>query len=121
MYNLKDKEEKELGEYSEYEISKDRKKMLLTKSKKYYLIDLPKSTIKTSSAIDLSNMTMHINYAQEWKQIYDEAWRQMRDFFYMENMHGLDWNKMHEKYAVFLPYVKPVSYTHLTLPTKRIV
>jgi tricorn protease len=106
MYKVKDKEEKELGEYSGYEISKDRKKMLLAKSKNYYLIDLPKSTIKTSSAIDLSNMTMHIDFAQEWKQIYDEAWRQMRDFFYVENMHGLDWNKMHEKYAVFLPYVK---------------
>jgi tricorn protease len=29
----------------------------------------------------------------------------MRDFFYVPNMHGLDWKAMHDKYAVLLPYV----------------
>lgn len=51
-------------------------------------------------------MDMWVDYAQEWKQIYDEAWRQMRDFFYVENMHGVNWKAMHAKYAELVPYVR---------------
>ena len=36
---------------------------------------------------------------------YNEAWRQMRDFFYAPNMHGVDWEAMRDKYAALLPYV----------------
>src|SRR6185295_1818943 len=41
----------------------------------------------------------------EWKQIFDEAWRINRDYFYAPNMHGIDWEQQHEKYAAFLPHV----------------
>jgi len=50
-------------------------------------------------------MEVLIDNKAEWKQIYNEAWRQMRDFFYDPNMHGVDWKKMHDKYAELLPYV----------------
>ncbi len=39
----------------------------------------------------------------EWTQIFHEAWRINRDYFYASNMHGVDWNAMKQKYAVFLP------------------
>lgn len=48
---------------------------------------------------------MTVDLKAEWKQIYDESWRQMRDYFYDPNMHGVDWEAMHEKYAPLLPYV----------------
>jgi len=57
-------------------------------------------------SVDLSDMKVWVDYRQEWKQIYDESWRQMRDFFYVENMHGVDWEAMHKKYDVLIPYVK---------------
>jgi tricorn protease len=50
-------------------------------------------------------MKVYIDKDQEWKQIFDEAWRQMRDFFYVENMHGVNWPAMKEKYGQMLPYV----------------
>jgi tricorn protease len=50
-------------------------------------------------------MKVWVDYQQEWKQIYDESWRQMRDFFYVANMHGVDWKAMHDKYAALVPYV----------------
>ncbi|MHB8842834.1 MAG: PDZ domain-containing protein, partial [Candidatus Aquicultor sp.] len=55
--------------------------------------------------IEFSNMSVLIDNKAEWKQIYDEAWRQMRDFFYDPKMHGVDWKKKHDKYAVMLPNV----------------
>lgn len=47
-----------------------------------------------------------VDHAAEWAQIFDESWRVTRDNFYVENMHGVDWEAMHDKYAVMLPYVR---------------
>jgi len=89
------------------EISRDLKKFLVSTSKeKFYIIDMPTTDIKLENELNLSDLKVWVNNQEEWAQIYNEAWRQMRDFFYVENMHGVDWNKMREKYEVFLPHVK---------------
>jgi tricorn protease len=41
----------------------------------------------------------------EWEQIFNEAWRINRDYFYDPHMHGADWPAMKEKYAQFLPHL----------------
>jgi len=105
LYNLKDKKEITLGQYYSYSISENYKKMLIRKSGKYYVIDLPSNEIKLENSVDLTNMKVWVNKKEEWKQIYDESWRQMRDFFYDPNMHGVDWKKIHDKYAILVPFV----------------
>jgi tricorn protease len=50
-------------------------------------------------------MKMTVNRKQEWEQIFNESWRQMRDFFYDPGMHGIDWGMMKAKYQPLLPYV----------------
>ncbi|NIM50509.1 MAG: peptidase S41, partial [Gemmatimonadales bacterium] len=52
---------------------------------------------------------VRIDPRAEWKQIYHEAWRINRDYFYDPNMHGADWAAMREKYAVFLPHLSARS------------
>ena len=42
---------------------------------------------------------------QEFKQIFNEGWRNQRDYLYVPNMHGADWPKMREMYGQLLPYV----------------
>ena len=105
VYDLKQKKESELGSDMGFDITADGKKMLVRQRNRYFMIDLPSSKISTDKSIDLSDLKIWVDNRQEWKQIYDEAWRQMRDFFYVANMHGLDWKAIHEKYAVMLPYV----------------
>lgn len=105
MFDLKNKKETELGTGMRFEITANNKKMLIGQGQKYAIIDLPTSKINLEKYIDLSDVKVWVNLHEEWKQIYDEAWRQMRDFFYVPNMHGVDWNAMHDKYAVMLPYV----------------
>ncbi|NVK53552.1 MAG: PDZ domain-containing protein, partial [Flavobacteriaceae bacterium] len=39
-------------------------------------------------------------------QIFEEAWRYERDYFYDPGMHGRDWNKVHKRYAPLIPFVK---------------
>ncbi|MCK5878354.1 MAG: PD40 domain-containing protein, partial [Holophagae bacterium] len=55
--------------------------------------------------LDLSEMTMKIDPRTEWKQIYADGWRIYRDWFYAENLHGVDWNAMKDKYIELLPFV----------------
>ena len=43
--------------------------------------------------------------AEEWAQIFDEVWRRFRDFFYVENMHGYDWEALRERTAPWLDHV----------------
>jgi tricorn protease len=105
MYDLKQKKESDLGADMAFDITADGKKMLVSQRNRFSMIDLPSSKINLEKYIDLSDVKVWVNNQQEWKQIYDEAWRQMRDFFYVPNMHGLDWKAMHDKYAVMLPYV----------------
>ena len=49
---------------------------------------------------------MYLDPPAEWRQIYREAWRFDRDFFYVPNYHGADWNAVYDKYVTFLPYVR---------------
>jgi len=105
VYDLKQKKESELGADLAFDITADGKKMLVRQRNRFSMIDLPSSKINLEKYIDLADVKVWVNNQQEWKQIYDEAWRQMRDFFYVPNMHGLDWKAMHDKYAVMLPFV----------------
>ena len=107
MYDLEKQKETELGQGMNYTLSADGKNMLVTKGGEYWVMDTPTAKINLEDkAIDLSGLKMYVVKQAEWKQIYDECWRQMRDFFYVSNMHGVDWPAMREKYAVLLPFAK---------------
>ncbi|MGA2982768.1 MAG: S41 family peptidase [Terriglobia bacterium] len=56
-------------------------------------------------ALNLSSLDMRIDPRAEWKQMFNEAWRQERDFFFEASMNGVDWPKERDRYAVLLPYV----------------
>ena len=50
-------------------------------------------------------MKVQLDRRAEWKQIYGECWRQMRDFLYAPNMQGVDWPQKRARYEPLLPYV----------------
>ena len=64
----------------------------------------PKAAL--TDKVSLADMKATVDYSQEWPQVFDEVWRAFRDGFYLENMHGRDWNAIKAQYAVLLPYVK---------------
>ncbi|MBI3195831.1 MAG: PD40 domain-containing protein [Ignavibacteriae bacterium] len=107
MYDLSEQKETNLGEIGGYEISADIKKMIVSKDRSYAIIDLPKSKIELKDKLDLSGMEVKLDRKAEWNQIYNECWRQMREFFYDPNMHGVDWKAIQKKYA---PLVEHVSH-----------
>ncbi len=55
--------------------------------------------------LNLSGMELKIDPVAEWNQIFNDAWRIFRDYFYVGNMHGVDWPAIRERYAQLLPSV----------------
>jgi tricorn protease len=51
-------------------------------------------------------LKMHLDPQAEWNQIFEEAWRYQRDYFYDSNMHGRDWDKVYRRYSPLVPFIK---------------
>lgn len=103
-YNLKKKEEVELGKNMGYVFNGNKEKVLVSTKRKWAVIDPPTNKVKIGDYIDLSNVKLWVDPRVEWQQIYDESWRQMRDFFYDPNMHGVDWDAIYKKYNALVPH-----------------
>jgi tricorn protease len=105
LYELDKQKETELGEVDGYEISADGAKMLVESGGSYSIIDLPSGKLDLSERLDLSGMQVVLDRKAEWNQIFNECWRQMRDFLYDPSLHHVDWPLMRERYGALLPYV----------------
>ncbi|MDM7995560.1 MAG: PDZ domain-containing protein [Acidobacteriota bacterium] len=106
MFDLEKLKETELGDADGYEISADNKKMLVGQGGSYAIVDLPTGKFDLSERLNLSDLKFNLDREAEWKQIYSESWRQMRDFFYAPNMHGVDWAKVRSSYESLIPFVR---------------
>ena len=105
-YNLDDRKETVIGDVNNYQITFDGKKMLVKIKKDYAIIDIPKDKIETKDhEHKIQGLDMQLDRRAEWRQIYFECWRQMRDFFFSPTMDGMDWKAMRDKYAALLPFV----------------
>src|SRR5208283_3684629 len=56
-------------------------------------------------ALNLSGLRLEIDPPAEWRQIFNEVWRQERDYFFEASMNGVDWEAVRKKYEILLPYV----------------
>lgn len=105
-FDLNKQNEDMVAENAYMTVEPGSKKAIFSKNNQFYISDIPAGKANLGNSVNLSNMTITTDYAQEWAQIFNEAWRGYRDGFYLENMHGVDWNAMKKKYAALLPYVK---------------
>jgi tricorn protease len=83
-----------------YELTADRKKLLLRKAQELYVVPAaakaPASL--TEARVDLAGWTLAVDPRAEYAQMFEDAWRLERDYFYDPGMHGVDWPAMREKY-----------------------
>ena len=102
-YDLKERKDTEVMELDSYEVSADRKRMFYTKAQVYGITATGKKPEPGKGILNTSVLTVKIDPQAEWPEIFDEAWRVNRDYFYDPGMHGADWNAMKIKYSKFLP------------------
>jgi tricorn protease len=107
MYDLKEKEENTIiSGIDNFDISSKGDKIIYKSGGTYGIIDAQKGSNKVGDGkLSTSGMEMKVDPQGEWRQMFEEAWRLERDFFYDPNMHGVDWKGMKEKYGQLVPYV----------------
>ncbi len=106
IYDINNQKEIDLGsDINGFSFTPDGKKVMIRANNNYYIMEAPSGKLTLENPINLSDLKMTINRSEEWTQIYNECWRQMRDFVYDPNLHGVDWQGLRKNYAELLPYV----------------
>jgi tricorn protease len=70
-----------------------------------FLVDADRNPPQAGQGRLNATLRMYLEPKEEFKQIFNEGWRNQRDYLYVPNTHGSDWPKMREMYGQLLPYV----------------
>jgi tricorn protease len=107
-YSIEKRESKLLtAGVSSFDLSADGKKLLYTQGGgQIFITDAGDEIAPGKGKLNLSAMRMKVDPAAEWRQIFNEAWRYQRDFFYVDNVHGLDLDWAKESYGDWLKHVR---------------
>ncbi len=97
------KAEDVLSGVSEYRLSADGKHIVYRQNDK---VGITKAAPKAGAgdSVSLADLKVWFDPRAEWRQIFDEAWRLERDFYYEPGMHGIDWAAIKQKYGRLVPY-----------------
>jgi tricorn protease len=106
IFSLKDRKETTLLTGSGgFSVSSDGTKFMSNVQGSYAIFDANPNGERSRKNISTAGLVTEIDPVKEWNQIFNEVWRQYRDWFYAPNMHGFDWAKIREDYRKWLPYV----------------
>ncbi len=78
-----------------YRLSADGSTIILTKDRG---VSMMSSTGGSVTPVKLTDLKFWYDPVSEWKQIFNEAWRMERDYYYEPGMHGQDWPAARQKY-----------------------
>ncbi len=90
---------------SRAQVSADKKMMLYQTNGNYGIAAIKPDSKAEDGKMNLDNLEMKIDPEKEWAQIFNDGWRIYRDYFYVENLHGVDWEEVKNNYQNWVPYV----------------
>lgn len=90
---------------SQASVSGDGKKLLFRSGSQWRVVDTARPPQGNGGTLTMS-LRMKLDRMAEWQQMFDEAWRYERDYFYDPNMHGNDWNAVRDRYAPLVPHIR---------------
>ncbi len=97
--NKKIKIETVLPNVASFETTQDGKKILARVGSRLMVFDANGAPPDpTDSNVNLADWSFSFDPKEEWREMFDEAWRMHRDYFYASNMHGVNWKAMLLKY-----------------------
>lgn len=104
FYDIEKREEKKIiDDVDGFTVSADGKKLAVVKSGSFSVIDVAENQ-KLDKKMPTAMMEMTVDPKLEWRQIFNDVWRLVRDLFYDENMHGVDWKEMGNRYGKLVDY-----------------
>ena len=106
LYNLEAKAEQPIIEgIQNYDLAAGLKHFVFQARDAYGVAPLAPGQKPDAGLVKLEGMTMKLDPKAEWAEMYTDAWRTMRDWFYDPNLHGVDWRAIRDKYGAMIPHV----------------
>jgi tricorn protease len=85
---------------AEFQVSSDAQRLVFLRDGKLTVTDASGGVV---TGFDTQQLSATIDPRREWQQIFHDAWRIYRDFFYDERMRGIDWTRVRKHYERLLP------------------
>lgn len=102
LYNYEDRKESQvINQINAAQLTADGKQIIVRRRRSIAIID-PQPGQKIEEPVPTSGLIMHHVPREEWRQIFNDAWRRHRDFFYDPNMHGVDWEGLKAQYGALI-------------------
>ncbi len=106
FFSTKDRKESTLAEDIQgYAVSADGKKTLVRQGHGYKLYDVKPEGKNSAKNVSTDGLMVDRVPHEEWVEAFNEVWRRYRDFFYVKNMHGYDWDGLRAQYRPLVDYV----------------
>ncbi|HEX4498153.1 MAG TPA: S41 family peptidase [Thermoanaerobaculia bacterium] len=105
VFTFKDRKVVTLAENAGgYALSQDGNKVLVSQDGQFNLYDATATGKDSKKTVDTGGLLMDRVPAEEWAEIFREAWRRYRDYFYVPTMNGYDWEALRRQYEPLLAY-----------------
>ncbi len=105
---LFDIEERQVEEFAEgwqmVDLSLDGQRVLVRRGSQWQVMNLGRNS-GDADTVPTGRMVARVDPVAEWATAFEEVWRRFRDHFYVENMHGYDWEALREQYRPWLEHV----------------
>jgi len=99
---------------NQYRVSANGEKLLFRSGPTWRVVSTAKPPLPTEGNVTI-NLRTELNRLEEWNQIFTEAWKYQRDYFYDRNMHGRDWEEVRKEYMPLVPYIRHRDDLHYLL------
>jgi tricorn protease len=106
IFDMAEKRESVLNDkISDFSLSTGQEMLLLRRGGEFFTTGVERAFASKASGerLNLSGLLYTVEPQKEWRQIFNDAWRWYRDFFYDANFHGRDWKAMGDKYRAYIP------------------
>ncbi|GER24450.1 hypothetical protein NCCP1664_29450 [Zafaria cholistanensis] len=88
-----------------YRVSGDKRRVVYVNQQQVRCVPVDRAVdgdAGDAQTLDLARIRVELDPAKLWEQAYNETWRLQRDFFWTEDMGGLDWEAIGDKYRPLL-------------------
>jgi tricorn protease len=107
MFDIEEEEEETLAEgVSAYELEASAEKIAFQKERgKLFVIDAGEEAPEDldEHSVSLGDVVIDLDPREEWRQMFLEGWRHMRDFVWTADFAGVDWVRVRDQYLTLLP------------------
>ncbi len=105
-FDLKKLKSKEFGKRIRIRaISTNGKHMLLSSGRTWKVTKTTAPNAKSAKTVKI-DFNMKLDRLSEWNQMFEEAWRYERDYFYDPNLHGRSWGLVYKRYQPLVKHIR---------------